>query len=121
MARHALVPAPDDPGERVKRTGFQTIIPAVLVLVVVGPTVIEIVDEELGDRLPEGFRLWMLAAAGFLTAVAMIISRVSAIPEVNDWLSRIGLGTVPARQAREIHARAKRDDDQSTPDIPPSL
>lgn len=88
MAKHAIVPAPTNVGERVKRTVLQVGVPAFLFLVVVMPPVIDVIDAELGEHLPEGFRLWMLGAAALLTAVSAAVARIMALPVVNDWLSR---------------------------------
>ena len=105
MAKHAMVPAPTDVGERVKRTGLSTFVTAVVALVLVLPDAIRILDEELGEHLPEGFRAWMLGAAVVLTALSMAGSRIMAIPRVNDWLSRWSpFGTAPPQVAREIHS-----------------
>lgn len=106
MAKHALVPAPTNIGERVKRTALQVGVPAFVFLVVVLPPVIEVIDAELGEHLPEGFRLWMIGAAAVLTAVAAAATRIMALPVVNDWLSRYTpFGT-------EMPAVAKARDDE---------
>lgn len=103
MAKHALVPAPSNVAERVKRTALQVGVPAFLFLVVVLPPVIEVIDEELGSHLPEGFRLWMLGAAAVLTAVSVAVSRIMALPVVNDWLSRhTPFGTVKPGIAKQV-------------------
>lgn len=104
MAKHALVPAPTDVGERVKRTALGVGVPAFVFLVVVLPPILEVIDAELGEHLPEAFRLWMLGAAAFLTAVAAAATRIMALPVVNDWLSRwTPFGTAPRAAAKAIH------------------
>lgn len=101
MAKHALVPAPSNVAERVKRTALQVGVPAFLFLVVVLPPIIEVLDEELGTHLPEGFRLWMLATATVLTALSVAVTRIMALPVVNDWLSRYTpFGTVKPAEAK---------------------
>lgn len=103
MAKHALVTAPADVGERVKRTALQVGVPAFLFLVVVLPPVIDVIDTELGEHLPAGFRLWMTGAAAVLTAVAAAVSRIMALPVVNDWLSRYTpFGTVKPGAAKQL-------------------
>lgn len=105
MAKHAIVPAPSDVGERVKRTALQVGVPAFLFLVVVLPAVIDVVDAELGEHLPEGFRVWMLGAAALLTAISATATRIMALPVVNDWLSRwTPFGTSPPAEAKAIRA-----------------
>lgn len=105
MGKHALVPAPSDVGERVKRTALQVGVPAFLFLVVVLPAIIDVVDAEIGEHLPEGFRLWMLGAATLLTAISSAATRIMALPAVNDWLSRwTPFGTSHPAEAKAIRA-----------------
>lgn len=101
--KHAQVPTPTDVGERVKRTALQVGVPAFLFLVVVLPPVMEVIDAELGEHLPAGFRLWMTGAATVLTAVSVAATRIMALPAVNDWLSRhTPFGTLKPSQAKEL-------------------
>lgn len=105
MARHALVPAPTNVGERIVRTIAQVGIPAFVALVWVLPDVIAVLDEDLGEHLPPAFRVWMVGLAATITAIAGVLVKVMALPRVNDWLSRwTRLGTVPPAAAREIHS-----------------
>ena len=106
MAKHAIVPAPTNIGERVKRTVLQVGVPAFVFLVVVLPPVIEVIDAELGEQLPEAFRLWMLGAAALLTAIAAASARIMALPVVNDWLSR----HTPFGTERPAVAKARDDE-----------
>lgn len=79
-------------GKRVLRTLVQTAIPAFLGFALVLPAIIE----ALGLPVDSQLRLWLAAVAAGVTAVAGAISRVMAIPAVNAWLVKIGLGSVPA-------------------------
>lgn len=88
MAKHALVPAPTDVGERVKRTGLQDFLAALVVVVLLLPEVLRIFDEEIGEMLPPHFRAWLLGAAAVTAGLAMAFTRIMALPRVNDWLSR---------------------------------
>lgn len=100
---HAQVPVPNNVANRVKRTVLQVGVPAFLFLVVVLPDVIKIVDEELGQHLPPGFRLWMLGAATVLTAISAAATRVMALQSVNDWLSKhTPFGTVTRKEAKQL-------------------
>ena len=83
-------------GKRVLRTIVQTAIPAFLSFALVLPAIIE----ALGLPADAELRLWLLAVAAGVTAVAGAISRVMAIPAVNAWLIKIGLGSVPQEAVR---------------------
>lgn len=78
-------------GQRVLRSLFQTAIPAFLGFAVVLPLIIE----ALGLPVESELRLWLVGVAAGVTAVAGAISRVMAIPTVNAFFTRIGLGSVP--------------------------
>ncbi len=77
--------------QRVLRTLVQVAIPAFLSFALVLPAIIE----ALGLPVDSELRLWLIAVAAGVTAVATAISRVMAIPAVNAWLTKIGLGSVP--------------------------
>lgn len=79
--------------QRVLRTLVQVGIPAFLSFALVLPLIIE----ALGLPVDSELRLWLLAVAAGITAVATAITRVMAIPAVNAWLIRIGLGSVPRK------------------------
>lgn len=79
--------------QRVLRTVIQIGIPAFLTFALVLPQIIE----ALGLPVDSELRLWLVAVAAAITAVAGAISRVMAIPAVNAWLTKIGLGSVPKR------------------------
>jgi hypothetical protein len=80
------------PWQRVKR------VIAVLILVVV-PTlnlvVPQIVTAFDGKVSPELFA-WINAVAAGILAVVGIVTRILAIPTVNELLVKVGLGSVPA-------------------------
>lgn len=104
MAKHGLVPAPTNVGERVKRTLLQVGAPA-FTLVLLLPDVIDLLDQELGEHLPAGFRLWLLGAAAAITALSGFLTKLMAMPRVNDWLSRwTPFGTVPREAAKAIQS-----------------
>lgn len=90
-------------GQRVLRTVVQVGIPAFITFAAVLPSIIA----ALGLPVDSGLYLWLLAAAAVVTAVAGALSRVMAIPAVNEWLTKIGLGSVPkaaaVRQAEAEH------------------
>lgn len=77
--------------QRILRTIVAVGIPAILGFAVVLPQIIE----ALGLPADSELHLWLLAVAGVVTAVAGAITRIMAIPAVNAWLVKIGLGSVP--------------------------
>lgn len=83
------------PWKATLRTIVQVGIPAFLTLLVAVPLIIQIVLDEFGETMPDRLRLWLLAAAAFVTALAAAITRIMAIPAVNAWLSRFGLAAKP--------------------------
>lgn len=78
--------------QRVLRTIVQVGIPAFLAFALVLPQIIEALGLPADSRI----RLWLLAVAAIVTAVAAALTRIMAIPAVNVWLTKIGLGSVPA-------------------------
>lgn len=98
MADHEATIKVDDiwfKSKRVLRTLVQTGIPSFLVFAGVLPQIIA----ALGLPVDSAVYLWLLAAAGIVTAVATGLARVMAIPAVNVWLTHIGLGSVPKETA----------------------
>jgi hypothetical protein len=81
--------------QRVLRTIVQVGIPAFLTFALVLPQIIE----ALGLPVDSELRLWLLGIAGAVTAVAAALSRIMAIPAVNSWLTKIGLGSIPKSAA----------------------
>lgn len=77
--------------QRVLRTIVQVGIPAFLGFALILPQIIE----AAGLPVDSSVRLWLVAAAAIVTAVAGAIARIMAIPAVNSWLTNIGLGSVP--------------------------
>jgi predicted naringenin-chalcone synthase len=77
--------------QRVLRTIVAVGIPAFISLALVLPQIIE----ALGLPLTSELYAWLVGVAAGVTAVAGAITRVMAIPAVNSWLVRIGLGSVP--------------------------
>ena len=82
--------------QRVLRTIVQVGIPAFLTFAGVLPTVIAALGLPVDGRV----YLWLVSAAAVVTAVAAGLSRVMAIPTVNEWLTTIGLGSVPKAAAQ---------------------
>ena len=95
MAKHADRVEPATTGQRVARTTIQTALAASIGLALILPSVIDAIDQEVGEHLPHNFRLWMLGVAGTITVLSSLAARVMAMPAVNAWLARwTGLGTL---------------------------
>lgn len=117
MSKHLAVQDIWFKGQRVLRTIVQVGIPAFLTFAVVLPQIIQ----ALGLPVDSGVYGWLLAAAGFVTAIAGGLSRVMAIPSVNQWLTAIGLGSVPKVQAQNVPAAVTpADPEQPAAGTPPS-
>lgn len=72
-------------GKRVLRTAFATLI----TILPIAPQVIAIVNEQWSSE-------FLIAVGIQAVAINAVITRVMAIPTVNAWLMKIGLGSVPA-------------------------
>lgn len=82
--------------QRVLRTIVAVIIPAFLGFAVLLPQLID----ALGLPDDSTLRIWLLGIAAAVTAVAAAITRIMAIPAVNAWLTKVGLGSVPKSAVR---------------------
>lgn len=80
-----------DATQRVLRTLIQVGIPTFLSFNLVLPQIIE----ALGGVLPPEAVLWLNGVAAGITAVAVAITRIMAIPAVNNWLAKFRLSTEP--------------------------
>lgn len=74
------------------RTTVRTVIQVVVGLAAAMPQIIAAVQGNSGAAATR--------AAAIALGVSAAISRIMAIPAVNDWLTRFGLGPVPASAAR---------------------
>ena len=77
--------------QRVLRTIVQVGIPAFIAFAVVLPQIID----AAGLPVESSLYIWLVAVAAGITAVAGGLARIMAIPQVNAWLTHIGLGSVP--------------------------
>lgn len=81
--------------QRVLRTAVQVGIPAFLALALVLPQIID----AAGLPVESALYIWLVGLAAGVTAVAAALSRIMAIPAVNAWLTKVGLGSVPKHAA----------------------
>jgi len=85
----------EHPWRTALRTAVQVGIPALLGLGVVVPEVISIVLEEFGESMPAAVRIWLLGAGALITSAAAVLTRIMAIPAVDAFLTRWGVGANP--------------------------
>lgn len=78
------------------RTGLQTATAVLAALVLALPLVQEFVAEVAPDSPVIG---WIAAATGVVAALATLITRLTALPAVNDLLTRLGIGPVSKEEA----------------------
>lgn len=83
------------PLQRAIRTAIQVIVAAAAILattVVVTPQILTAIQ----DVLPGPAVAWITAAIASLAAISAAVSRVMAIPAVDEWLRKLGAGSAPA-------------------------
>ncbi|MCK2031256.1 hypothetical protein [Microbacterium galbinum] len=84
------------PLQRAIRTAVQVLVGGAAFLatiVVVAPQVVDAV----ADVVPGPVIAWATAALATLAAISAALSRVMAIPAVDEWLRHIGAGSAPAQ------------------------
>ncbi|MCS6565600.1 hypothetical protein NYS48_09770 [Curtobacterium flaccumfaciens pv. flaccumfaciens] len=94
--------------KRVLRTVVQVVIGAATVLtvvVVVAPQVLE----AIADVVPGPVLAWLTGAVATLAAVSAALTKIMAIPKVNELLTLIGLGSVPKTVAVETAAAKSQE------------
>lgn len=92
MAKHVARGVPTQvahPWQATARTGVAYLLAAIAFLAAALP----ILQEVMGDYLPESWAAWLTAAVAFLVALATLITRLMALAKAQDFLSKIGLGT----------------------------
>lgn len=92
---HVLEPEPTQvafPWKATIRTGIQTFLSVAGILALVAPMLQEFIDQ-FWPGSP--VIAWIGTAAVFTAALAALITRIMAIPAVNDLLTKIGLGATP--------------------------
>ena len=130
MSDHPIQPTQVvEPGRTTVRTAIQTAIGIVLAAGLVIPAAIAIIGDEFAAwTSPEVVRvLGVISAVAIATSSAL--ARIMANPQVNAWLSRVGLGAgastviMPVRSPWEPPepepARARDDDGDGLPDLTP--
>lgn len=82
------------PWKAALRTGIQTFLGVAAVAVIALPYVSEFVAEQWPSSPVVG---WIAVAGGFIGSLSALASRIMAIPAVNEFLTRLGIGAQPKR------------------------
>lgn len=90
-------------GKRVLRTVVQVVIGAAAVLAVVVVVAPQVLDA-IADVVPGPVLAWLTGAIATLAAVSAALTKIMAIPKINELLTLIGLGSVPKTVAKETAA-----------------
>lgn len=77
------------------KTSFRTMIQVGTAALPVLAFVLTVLQQELGAYLPEAFSLWAVSAYGFLIALSGALTLIMANSQVNELLTKIGLGATP--------------------------
>lgn len=83
------------PLQRAIRTAVQVLVAGAAILattVLVAPQILTAIQ----DVLPGPAVAWISGAIAALAAISAAISRVMAIPAVDEWLKKLGAGSAPA-------------------------
>ena len=80
------------------RATLRTGLAVLLGLAVVLPAVWAIIGDELaavGWTIPEPVSVVVATVIAAVVAAASVVTRIMAIPQVSDWLTKVGLGPAP--------------------------
>lgn len=98
---------------QVKHPIKATLRTAFAAVVVLAPTYVVVVPEVLtglGDYIPPAARAWLAGSVVFETALIATVTRIMALPAVNDALTAFGLGAEPK-------AKGKHEADSEAPTL----
>jgi hypothetical protein len=95
-------------GKRVLRTVVQVVIGAASVLAVVVVVAPQVLDA-IADVVPGPVLVWLTGAVATLAGVSAALTKIMAIPKINELLTLIGLGSVPKTVAKETAAAKSQD------------
>ena len=79
---------------------LRTVFAAVVVLVPAYVVVIPALLDGLGDYIPPAARGWLAGSVVFVTALIATVTRIMALPAVNDALTAFGLGAEPKSKGK---------------------
>lgn len=87
-------------GKAVIRTVVQNFVPTLILLSVAIPLVVQY----LGPYLPESWVAWLSGAVVFLLALVALITKIMALPQLQPFLAKVGLGTGVEKEPARIAA-----------------
>lgn len=76
---------------------LRTVLGVILALGIVGPQLLAIVQEKLGGYIPPDVMTYIAWGVGLIVAISATFTRIIAIPTINAWLTKIGLGAEPKK------------------------
>ncbi|MFJ4166276.1 hypothetical protein ACIPY5_12030 [Microbacterium sp. NPDC089698] len=82
------------PNQRSIRTALQVILAVVAALGIVVAVAPQVLDA-VADVLPGPAVAWLAGAIATLAGISAAISRVMAIPAIDEWLKKFGAGSTP--------------------------
>ena len=92
MSKHAAVPEIWFKSQRVIRT---VLVNLVVILPVVNISLPLVVDAFTGNGVPTEVTILVNAIVAGILVVTGVVTRIIAIPAVNDFLTKLGAGSVP--------------------------
>lgn len=92
MSKHAAVPEIWFKSQRVIRT---VLVNLIVILPVVNISLPLVVDAFTGNGVPAEVTILVNAIVAGILVVTGVVTRIIAIPAVNDFLTKLGAGSVP--------------------------
>ena len=77
------------------RATWRTATAGAISIIVALPVILGVVIDGMGDQLPGKVKGILVATSAFTVALTATLTRIMAIPAVNEALSRIGLSAAP--------------------------
>ena len=88
------------PGKAALRTAVAYLLAAIAFLAAAVP----VLQDVMGEYLPEAWAAYLTAAVAFLVALATAITRIMALAKAQDFLAKLGLGTGTEKEGPEVIA-----------------
>lgn len=77
------------------RAAVRTAVQAFLAFATLTAVTLPILTPFLADYLPDEWVAWLIAAGVFVSALAGVVARIMALPQLQAFLSSVGLGATP--------------------------